>query len=120
MTRIMQSRRGETVYGIVSIEIIISGGEAYIERVLEFEFEVTEPACAGYFDPISGAAEPPSGPELDVRRLCFVETIGFGNNKTESREYLSTNETAFLKRFLGEAVYEKAFDYAYERAAETL
>lgn len=61
------ARRGDWISVVQSIEATYTGhNNEYKELVIRVTFEVMHESSKGFFNHVTGAAEPPSGPELEV------------------------------------------------------
>jgi len=69
------ARKGERVEGYTSIEAIAAwdGVEEYKELIVCVVFYVAEEGSHGYFDHVTGAADPPHGPELEPVEWYIAE-----------------------------------------------
>ena len=51
------------------MELVTAGASAEVEVAVEFSFV---PGSAGYFNPVTGAGEPPYGPEIDLLHVYWL------------------------------------------------
>jgi len=113
------ARKGDQVTGHTSVEVFYNGtADEYKELVIRATFQVNDEGSAGYFNHITGDAEPPSGPELEMEELEIARGDNTIHNELHQLSW-TTIELHTLQEVLGDdwmkAVLVECEQHAVER-----
>lgn len=78
------------------------------------DFRCTDRGCRGFFCHVTGAGEPPSGPEFEVTGVYAVEMRRVGNGPAREVIGAAITDEAVLAWVNSEATYDAMLD-AYRR-----